>query len=112
MNVEIKRKMDEYIQAQDIHQYRKMLDAADLFIKSYPNGIDNPNDLELGIALFKEMNSLEYITSLRQYENDTDLYREILIKKVKIFRACIPHSHDKLRGLTEMLIGMKENELG
>jgi hypothetical protein len=34
-----------------------------------------------------------------------------LIKKLAVFRACIPESYKELRGLTEMLVGMGENEM-
>lgn len=109
---EIRKSIENYKKLNDVHHYKIMLGAADMFIESYPNGVETAQELDLGIDLFKELVSLTYITSLREYENDTDLYREILYKKLIVFKLCIPASHSKLRGLTEMLVGMKENELG
>lgn len=112
MITEIQEKITQYKLLNDIHQYRLVLDAAELFIKSYKNGVKSHLELDLGIELFKQLISVNYICSLHQYEYDYALQNEILFKKIKVFKACIPESHSKLRGLTEMLVGMKENELG
>jgi hypothetical protein len=96
----------------DLHQYRILLNIADSFIQKYSNGVTNDSELDLGILLLRELISLTYLSSLRQYENDFDLDREIRHKKIKVFKLCIPSSHEKLRGITELLLGMKENSVG
>ncbi|MES2555563.1 MAG: hypothetical protein V4604_05390 [Bacteroidota bacterium] len=108
----INEKIEKFHSLNDIHQYRILLDATDEFISSFPNGVLNDKELDLGIKLFKDLIGLSYINSLREYEHDHKLYREILQKKIRVFKLCIPETHEKLRGLTEMLVGMKENELG
>lgn len=108
----INEKIKKFQSLNDIHQYRILLDATDEFISSFPNGVLNEEELDLGIRLFKDLIGLSYINSLREYEHDHKLYREILQKKIRVFKLCIPSTHEKLRGLTEMLVGMKENELG
>ena len=109
--LEIKSKIDEYVTANDVHQFQLILDASTIFIKSFPNGVISQSDLKLGIELFRRLISVTMVTSLRQYENDYNLQNQILYKKLAVFRACIPESHKELRGLTEMLVGMSENEL-
>lgn len=111
MITKIRNKIEEYNRINDIHQYKIMLDAADLFIENYPNGVATESELDLGIELLRELISLAMIGSLRQYEDNYELRREILRYKIKVFKLCIPSSHAKLRGLTEMLLGMKENSV-
>lgn len=108
---EIKNKIEEYEQAKDIHQFQIILDATSLFIKKFPNGVTNDSELELGIKLFRKLTSVTMLTSLHQYEYNYDLQKEILYKKLAVFRLCIPESHKELRGLTEKFVGMKENEM-
>jgi hypothetical protein len=108
---EIENKIDNYKSLNDVNHYKIILDAADLFILNYPNGVIDDLSLELGIKLLRELISLTYLGSLHQYEHNYDLQNEILFKKIKVFKLCIPESHSKLRGLTEMLVGMKENSV-
>jgi hypothetical protein len=108
----IKEKIETFDNINDIHQYRIILDAADLFINSYAEGVTNKDELNLGISLLRELIGISMIGSLREYEFDYDLEREIRHKKIKVFKLCIPSSHEELRGLTEMLLGMKENAVG
>ena len=103
--------INEYLKAKDLHQYKLILDAASIFIKSFPNGVNNDYELTLGIDLFRQLVSITMIASLHQYEYNYDLQNEILYKKLAVFRICIPSSHSKLRKLTEMLVGMKEGEM-
>ncbi len=111
MITEIRNKIGEYNRVNDIHQYRIILDAANLFIENYPNGVVAELELDLGIELLRELITLEMISSLRQYEYNYALQTEIIRYKIKVFKLCIPSSHAKLRGLTEMLLGMKENSV-
>lgn len=108
----IKNLIEKYKKEDNIKNYRLILDAADEFLKDFVNGVNSNEELELGILLLNELINLSYIGSLREYENNFDLQNEILSKKIRVFKKCIPESHAKLRGYTEMLIGMKENELG
>lgn len=108
---EIQNKINQYKSANDIHQFQLILDAATLFIKDLPKGVNDESELLLGIDLLRCLMSVTMVTSLRQYEYNYDLQNEILYKKLIVFRLCIPDSHKQLRGLTEMLIGMKENEM-
>jgi hypothetical protein len=108
----IKNKIEEFKRINDIHQYRMLLDTADLFFDAYPNGVTNDKELDLGIDLLRELISLTYIVSYKQYDNDFELEKEIRHRKIKVFKLCIPSSHSKLRGLTELLLGMKENAVG
>jgi len=107
----IRNKIQEFIRINDIHQYRMLLDIADLFFKTYPNGITNESELDVGISLLRELISLTYIVSYKQYDNDFELEKEIRHRKIKVFKLCIPSSCSKLRGLTELLLGMKENSV-
>lgn len=108
---EVRNKIDNYIKANDVHQFQLILDASTIFIKSFPKGVDSQSDLKIGIELFRHLMSVTMITSLHQYEYNYDLQNEILYKKIAVFRACIPDSHKELRGITETLVGMKENEM-
>gem|GEM_PF-6679999 len=109
---QIKNRIYLFNSKNDIHQYKELLDIADKFINSFPYGIETQEELDLGIILIKELISISYIFSLKQYESDFDLEKEIRYKKIKIFKLCIPNSHQKLRGITELLLGMKENIVG
>ena len=108
---EVKSKIHQYKELKDIHQFQLILDSASVFIKSLPNGVTNKSELNLGIDLFRELMSVTMVSSLHQYEYNYDLQNEILYKKLAVFRLCIPDSHKELRGLTEMFVGMKENEM-
>lgn len=102
----------KYKSESNIHNYQLILEAANLFLKEFPNGVKTNEEFEVGILLLNELIKLSYIGSMREYENNFDLQNEILAKKIQVFKKCIPESHAKLRGYTEMLLGMKENELG
>jgi hypothetical protein len=108
---EVKSKIEQYKRLKDIHQFQLILDGASIFIKSLPNGVTNEGELNIGIELLRELISVTMVTSLHQYEYNYDLQNEILYKKLAVFRLCIPNSHRELRGLTESLVGMKENEM-
>jgi hypothetical protein len=112
MNSKIKEKIDDFNRINDVHQYQILLDAANLFIDSYTNGVTSNDELDLGISLLRELIGIAMIGSLPEYEYDYDLQREIRHKKIKVFKLCIPSSHKQLRGLTEMLLGMQENSVG
>jgi hypothetical protein len=108
---EVKNKIEQYEKLNDVHQFQLILDASKIFIQSLPMGVTNTLELNLGIELFKKLMSVTMVTSLHQYEYNYDLQNEILYKKLAVFRLCIPDTHKDLRGLTEMLVGMKENEM-
>lgn len=108
---EIKNKINDYVSANDVHKFQLILDASSLFIQSFPNGVTSHSDLKIGVELFKQLVSVTMVTSLYQYEHNYDLQNEILYKKLAVFRTCIPDTHKDLRGLTEMLVGMGENEM-
>lgn len=107
----VQKLIDKYDYLNDVDQYKLILEAASIFIKTLPNGISNNSEFEIGIRLFKKLNEITMITSLHQYEYDYDLQNEILYKKLAVFRLCIPEEYKKLRGLTETLVGMKENKM-
>ncbi len=111
MLVKAEQKLQEYIEKNDIHQFNLILDAASNFIKSLPHGVTNVNEFDLGIKLLRALVSVTLVTSLHQYEYNYDLQNEILYKKLAVFRLCIPETHKELRGLTETLVGMRENEM-
>jgi hypothetical protein len=108
---EVKQKLEEYEKVNDVHQFQLILDAAIVFINSLPTGVNNESELNLGVELFRKLVSVTMVTSMHQYEYNYDLQNEILYKKLAVFRLCIPDTHKDLRGLTEMLVGMKENEI-
>lgn len=109
---EIRSQIAEFKNINDIHKFRMLLDTADLFINTYANGVTNESELDLGIELLRELISLTYIVSYKQYDGDFELEKEIRYKKIKVFKLCIPDSHAKLRGITELLVGMRENIVG
>jgi hypothetical protein len=74
-------------------------------------GVKSESELKIGVELFRKLMSVTMVTSLHQYEYNYDLQNEILYKKLAVFRLCIPETHKVLRGLTEMLVGMSENEM-
>jgi hypothetical protein len=111
MLAEVTNKIEQYQTLNDVHQYQLILDASTVFIKALPLGVTNQGELSIGIELFRKLTSVTMITSLHQYEYDYDLQNDILYKKLAVFRLCIPDSHKGLRGLTEMLVGMQENEM-
>lgn len=108
---EVRNRMQQYDDAKDVHRFQLILDASDIFIKELPQGVTNTPELRLGIELLRHLISVTMITSLHQYEYNYDLQDEILYKKLAVFRRCIPESHKELRGFTEMLVGMRENEM-
>lgn len=105
----INKQIDDFVSLSNIHQYQLLLDAASLFFTTYPNGVETEEALDLGIKLLRELISLTYITGDKQYESNFELEKEIRYCKIKVFKLCIPASHSKLRGLTELLLGMKED---
>jgi hypothetical protein len=109
---EIKKRMEDYSSRNDIHQYRLMLDVADLFINHFGHGVKSELELEIGIDLFKQLVILNSIGSLREYEHNYELHKEIRHKMIRVFKRCIPESHKKLRGMTELLVGKKEDSVG
>lgn len=111
MSEEIKDILKQYVALNDVHSYRMVLDAAQLFLTNNPNGA-HPDDLKLGIELFRHLIELTHLSAMREYEYDYTLQNEILKTKIRLFKSCIPSSHEELRGLTELIVGLKENELG
>ncbi|ASS49380.1 MAG: hypothetical protein A3D31_03340 [Candidatus Fluviicola riflensis] len=108
---EIQKKIEDYSSKNDIHQYRIMLDAADLFINHFEHGVRSELELGVGIDLFKQLVVLNSIGSLREYEHNYELHKEIRHKMIRVFKRCIPESHKKLRGMVELLVGKKEDSI-
>ncbi len=106
---EINNQIDHFENLNNLHQYQLLLDAANLFCSTYPNGVEAGDELDLGIKLVRALVSLSYISGEKQYESNFELEKEIRYSKIKVFKLCIPASHSKLRGLTELLLGMKED---
>ena len=109
---DIKLRLEKYKQANDIHQYDLLLSIATDFISAYNEKLVENEELELGIEIIKEISTLNYLGSLPQYEHEYDLHKRIRHTQIKTFKTCIPPSHTKLKGLTELLLGMKENSVG
>ncbi len=108
---DIKKRLEDSSNLNDIDTCKITIALADEFIASLPNGANSAEELDLGIELVRRLVSLTYITSTKEFENDHRLYRDILQRKIKVFKICIPAESSKLRGITELLLGMKENEL-
>ena len=109
---DIKLRLEQYKQVNDIHQYDLLLNLATDFINAYNQKLVDNEELELGIEIIKELATLNYLGSLPQYEHEYDLHKRIRHTQIKTFKTCIPTSHAKLKGLTELLLGMKENAVG
>jgi hypothetical protein len=109
---DIKHRLEEYKKVNDIHQYDLLLGIATDFINAYNEELVENEELELGIEIIKEIATLNYLGSLPQYEHEYDLHKRIRHTQIKTFKTCIPPSHKKLKGLTELLLGMKENAVG
>jgi hypothetical protein len=112
MKKEIQERIALHEQLNDVHQYKLILEAADLYIDGRKTGEISDAEIELGREVVVKMVEVSFIASLPQYEHDYSLQREMLIKKIRAFKWAIPDSHTEIRGLTEMLVGHKENELG
>lgn len=109
---DIKFRLEQYKQANDIHQYDLLLNIATDFICAYNEKLVENGELELGIEIIKEIETLTYLSSLARYEHEYDLHIRIHHTQIKTFKTCIPPSHAKLKGITELLLGMKENAVG
>ncbi len=109
---DIKIKFENYKNLNDIHQYNLLLEISDDFINNYQNNFMENYELELGIDIIRELTTLSYLGTLPKYEHNYDLQKKIRHNQIKVFKVCIPPSHLKLRGVTELLLGMKENSLG
>lgn len=109
---QIKTRLEKYKQLKDIHQYELLLEIASDFINNYQGEFIENDELEIGIDIIRELATLNYLGSMPQYEYNYDLQKLIKHKQIKVFKTCIPPSHSKLKGLTELLIGMKENATG
>ncbi len=107
----IREKIAQYEAADDIHQYGLIREAAHQYLELFPIEATPENGLEEGLILIRHLQRLSYLGSLPQYEHDYVLHNELLALKVRIFKRCIPSTHSELRGLTEMLLGMKEDAL-
>lgn len=112
MRSTIQNKLEEFKISKAKSAFRLVLEATDIFLKEYPNGVKTKEELELGIELIRSLVSASLICGTKEFENDHKLYREFLQKKIKVFKMCIPGEFKDLRGITELLFGMKENELG
>lgn len=107
----IREKIAQYEAANDVHQHGLILDAAHQFLELFPSEATPEHGLSEGLSLIRHLQSLSYLGTLPQYENNYVLQNEILTLKVRIFKRCIPDSHSELRGLTELILGMKEDAL-
>lgn len=107
----IREKIAQYEAANDIHQFGIIRDAAKEFLELFPTEATPDNGLDEGIQLIRHLQSLNYLGSLPQYEHEYALHNELLALKIKIFKRCIPESHGQIRGLTELILGMKEDQL-
>ena len=112
MKEEINTRLEEYKQLKDIHQYELLIRIAKDFVYNCEGKFVEGSQLELGIEIIRELVTLNYLGSLPQYEHNYDLHKQIRHAQIKVFKTCIPPSHEKLRGLTELLLGMKENAVG
>lgn len=109
MNLEIKHRLNEYKYQNDIHNYEMLLDIARDFIQVNDEKFVEGDALDLGIEIVRDLTTLSYLGSLPQYEHNYDLHKRIRHAQIKVFKTCIPPSHSRLKGLTELLLGMKEN---
>ncbi|GAB5416940.1 MAG: hypothetical protein Crog4KO_18070 [Crocinitomicaceae bacterium] len=107
----IQDKITQYETANDVHQHALIRDAAALFLELFPTEATPENGYQEGVALVRHLQSLSYLGSMREYENDYALQNEILSLKIRVFKRCIPSTRSELRGLTELLLGMKEDAL-
>lgn len=107
----IREKIAQYEAANDILQHTLIRDAAQLFLELFPTEATSENGVSEGITIVRHLQSLSYLSGMREYENDYALHNEILTLKIRVFKRCIPASHSELRGLTELLLGMKEDAL-
>ncbi|MDB3907758.1 hypothetical protein N9355_09830 [Crocinitomicaceae bacterium] len=107
----IREKIAQYEATDDVHQHGLIREAANQYLKLFPNEVTPENGLEEGISLVRHLQSLSYLGSMREYEHEYALHNEILTLKVRIYKRCIPSSHNELRGLVEMFLGMKEDAL-
>ena len=88
-----------------------ILEAARQYLELFPIEATPENGLEEGQTLVRYLQQLSYLGTLPQYEHEYALHNETLALKVRIFKRCIPSTHSELRGLTELLLGMKEDAL-
>jgi len=109
---QIKIKLEKYKQLNDVHQYALLLDVATDFVTDYDGILVENVELELGIDIIMELGIVKYLGSMREYEHNYALHKQLRHLQIKVFKICIPPSHAKLRGLTEFLLGMKENAVG
>lgn len=107
----IRKKIAQYEATDDVHQYALIREASHLFLELFPDEATLENGVKEGMMLVRHLQSLSYLGSMRQYENEYALQTEILTLKVRVFKRCIPSSHGELRGLTELMLGMKEGAL-
>lgn len=107
----IREKIAQYEASNDVHQHALIREAAHLFLELFPTEATPEHGLTEGISLIRHLQSLSYLGSLREYEHEYALHNEILTLKIRIYKRCIPTSHSELRGLTELLLGMKEDAL-
>ena len=111
MTLPIREKIARYEAANDVHQHGLIIDAAHQFLELFPLEATPENGLSEGLSLIRHLQSLNYLGSITQYENNYALQNEILALKVRIFKRCMPTTHSELRGLTELILGMKEDAL-
>lgn len=107
----IREKIAQYEAADDVHQHGLILEAARQYLELFPTEATPENGLEEGISLLRHLQSLSYLGSMREYENEYALQNEILTLKIRIYKRCIPSSHQELRGFIELFHGMKEDAL-
>ena len=105
----LENNLKSYRLMNDVHQYQLLIDIATDFIGCYDGELVENESLDLGIEIIRELGVVKYLGSMREYEHNYDLHKQLRHLQIKVFKICIPPSHSKLKGLTELLIGMKEN---
>lgn len=111
MLTSVREKIAQFEAANDVHQFGLIQEAAQQYLELFPTEATPENGLQEGIQLVRHLQKLHYLGTLPHYEHDYALHNDLLKLKVRIFKRCIPASHSELRGLTELLLGMKENAL-
>jgi hypothetical protein len=107
----LRNELKELTSIRTIESCNKLIALSDAFVALFPRGVSTEEELDLGVDLVRKLVSASYITSTKEFEHDHRLYRNILRRKIQVFKMCIPQNFSKLRGITELLVGMKENEL-
>ena len=92
-------------------KYKILFKATDLFLKSFPNGDLGDENQKIGHELCRKLHNTRFIATLPEFEHDYELQEEITFRIIKVFKTLIPNESKELKGLTELIAGMNENEL-